>query len=71
MLDGVESGRLSEAFGTGTAVVISPVAQFTYKERTVVLNGGQTGKITRQLYDALTGIQYGRRDDTQGWVETL
>jgi len=71
VLDGVESGRLSEAFGTGTAVVISPVSQFTYKERTVVLNGGQTGKITRQLYDALTGIQYGRRDDPHGWVELI
>jgi len=71
VLDGVESGRISEAFGTGTAVVISPVAQFTYKGRTVMLNGGKTGKITQQLYDALTGIQYGRRDDPHGWVETL
>ena len=71
VLDGVENGRITEAFGTGTAVVISPVAQFTYKGRTVVLNEGETGTITQKLYDTLTGIQYGRRDDPHGWVEVL
>ena len=71
VLDGVENGRITEAFGTGTAVVISPVAQFTYKGRTVVLNDGQTGTITQKLYDTLSGIQYGRRDDPHGWVEIL
>ncbi|PLX80651.1 MAG: branched chain amino acid aminotransferase [Desulfuromonas sp.] len=71
VLDGVESGRLKEAFGAGTAVVISPVAQFTYKDRTVVLNGGQTGELTQKLYDTLTGIQYGKLDDPYGWVEQL
>ena len=71
VLDGVESGRLTEAFGAGTAVVISPVAEFTYQERTVVLNGGQTGELTQKLYDTLTGIQYGRIEDTHGWVEVL
>jgi len=71
VLDGVESGRITEAFGTGTAVVISPVGQFTYKERTVVLNDGQTGTITQKLYDTLTGIQYGRLSDPHGWVEII
>lgn len=66
---GVESGRLSEAFGTGTAVVVSPVGQFTYRDRTVVLGDGKTtGSLTRQLYDNLTGIQYGRLPDKYGWV---
>jgi branched-chain amino acid aminotransferase len=71
VLDGIESGRLTEAFGAGTAVVISPVAEFTYRERTVVLNGGETGVLTQKLYDTLTGIQYGRLEDTHGWVEVL
>jgi branched-chain amino acid aminotransferase len=66
---GIESGRLTEAFGTGTAVVVSPVGQFTYREKTVVLGDGKTtGKITRKLYDTLTGIQYGRIADPEGWV---
>jgi branched-chain amino acid aminotransferase len=69
---GVESGRLSEAFGTGTAVVISPVGQFTYQERTATLGDGKTtGDVTRKLYDTLSGIQYGRVPDPHGWVDLL
>jgi branched-chain amino acid aminotransferase len=69
---GVESGRITEAFGTGTAVVISPVGQFTYQGRTVVIGDGKTtGKVTQELYDTLTGIQYGRLPDPHGWVELL
>lgn len=71
VLDGVVNGRLTEAFGTGTAVVISPVAQFTYQNRTVHLSNGKTGELTQKLYDQLTGIQYGRIADTHGWVEIL
>jgi branched-chain amino acid aminotransferase len=69
---GIESGRLTEAFGTGTAVVVSPIGQFTYQGKTVVLGDGQTtGEVTRKLYDTLTGIQYGRLEDKYGWVELL
>jgi branched-chain amino acid aminotransferase len=72
IFEGVESGRITEAFGTGTAVVISPVGQFTYQGRTVVLGDGKTtGGITQELYDTLTGIQYGRLPDTHGWVDLL
>jgi len=69
IFDGIASGRLSEAFGTGTAVVVSPIGQFSYANRTVKIGDGQTtGKITKQLYDTLTGIQYGRLADPHGWV---
>ncbi|PLX77516.1 MAG: branched chain amino acid aminotransferase [Desulfuromonas sp.] len=72
IFEGVESGRLSEAFGTGTAVVISPVGQFTYQDKTVVIGDGKTtGPLTQRLYDTLTGIQYGRQPDVHGWVELL
>jgi branched-chain amino acid aminotransferase len=69
---GVESGRLTEAFGTGTAVVVSPVGQFTYRNRTATIGDGKTtGEVTRRLYDTLTGIQYGRLDDPHAWVTSL
>ena len=72
IFDGAESGRITEAFGTGTAVVISPVGQFTYQDRTVVLGDGiTTGKVTQKLYDTLTGIQYGQLPDPHGWIELL
>jgi branched-chain amino acid aminotransferase len=71
IFEGAETGRLQEAFGTGTAAVVSPVGQFTYGDRTVTIQGGQAGKLTLKLYDTLTGIQYGRIPDPHGWVELL
>jgi branched-chain amino acid aminotransferase len=71
VLDGAESGRLTEAFGAGTAVVISPVGEFCYKDRCVIVGDGQTGELTQKLYDELTGIQYGRLADMHGWVDMI
>jgi branched-chain amino acid aminotransferase len=71
ILQGAADGRLQEAFGTGTAAVVSPVGQFTFRERTVTLGNGQIGELTQKLYNTLTGIQYGRIADTRGWVEMV
>ncbi|WP_320056095.1 branched-chain amino acid aminotransferase [Desulfuromonas thiophila] len=71
VLDGAENGRLQEAFGTGTAAVVSPVGELTYRDRTVRLGQGQAGKLTMELYDRLTGIQYGRLPDLHNWIELL
>ena len=71
VMEGAVNGRLQEAFGTGTACVVSPVGQFTYKGRTVQLGNGQMGELTAKLYDSLTGIQYGRLADKHHWVEIL
>jgi len=71
ILDGAANGRLAEAFGTGTAAVVSPVGQFTFRDRTVTLGGGNAGKLTLKLYETLTGIQYGRLPDPHGWVELV
>ena len=63
-----EEGKLNECFGTGTAAVISPVGQLTYKGRDMIVNGGKMGEITTKLYDAITGIQSGKYEDKFGWV---
>ncbi|MBE0504348.1 MAG: branched-chain amino acid aminotransferase [Desulfuromonadales bacterium] len=70
ILDGVSSGRLTEAFGTGTAAVVSPVGQFTYRDRTVTFGDGKSiGALTMKLYQTLTGIQTGKVADQHGWNE--
>ena len=51
-------GTLEEAFGTGTAAVISPVGEFVYKDDKVTVNDFKTGELTQKLYDYLTGIQW-------------
>ena len=63
-----KSGRLKEAFGTGTAAVISPVGQITYKGEDHVVAGGTMGELSQRLYDEIVSIQYGDKPDTRGWV---
>ena len=66
-----EDGRLKEAFGTGTAAVISPIGQLRVRGADIVLNDMKTGELSRRLYDTLTGIQRGTLEDSFGWVQTL
>lgn len=61
-------GRLEEVFGTGTAAVISPVGELRYEGEVAKINGGKIGEVTQRLYDTMTGIQWGKRPDTLGWV---
>ncbi len=71
VMEGAKNGRLAEAFGTGTAVVISPVGSFCYKDSCVQLGDGRPGKLTMELYNKLTAIQYGKEVDDHHWVTIL
>lgn len=66
-----KSGKLTEAFGTGTAAVISPVGVLALRDEKVTLGDGGIGVISQKLYDTLTGIQYGRLEDRNGWILKL
>jgi branched-chain amino acid aminotransferase len=63
-----DDGTLREAWGTGTAAVISPVGELSYKGQRIVINGGRIGEVTQRLYDAIVGIQYGTAPDPRGWM---
>lgn len=67
VIDGAKSGKLTEAFGTGTAAVISPVGQITYKGEDHIVAGGKMGEISQRLYDEIVAIQYSEKDDPYGW----
>ena len=66
-----KEGRLEEAFGTGTAAVISPVGELNFKGEIMVINDFKTGELTQKLYDTLTGIQWGDVADTYGWTREV
>lgn len=68
VVDASRSGALQEAFGTGTAAVVSPIGEFCYKDEIIPVGDGE---LAREFYDILTGIQYGRRDDPFGWTEKV
>lgn len=55
-----KEGRLLEAFGAGTAVVISPVRSIVYKDSEIqVPTGDQAGPVAARLWKTLYDIQYG------------
>ncbi len=68
VIEAAENDRLKEAFGTGTAAVISPVGQVTYKGKDYVVAGGKMGELSQRLYDEIVGIQYGEKKDPYGWT---
>ena len=71
LFDAAKSGRLEEAWGTGTAAVVSPIGWLNYKDSEYTVNGGKIGEVTQWLYDTLTGIQWGRIPDTHGWIHKV
>jgi branched-chain amino acid aminotransferase len=66
--DAHSNGSLKEAFGTGTAAVISPVGLLHYKGKDLIINDMKIGPVAQKLYDTITGIQYGEIEDTRGWI---
>ncbi len=71
LISAMESGRLEEAWGCGTAAVVSPIGRLAYGDKEYVIGGGEIGEVTQRLYDILTGIQWGKLKDTFGWVYPL
>jgi branched-chain amino acid aminotransferase len=71
VIGAAKNGRLKEAFGTGTAAVISPVGQITYRGEDHVVAGGKMGELSQKLYDEIVAIQYGEKTDPHGWVERI
>lgn len=68
VIDAYHAGKLNEAFGTGTAAVVSPIGLLDTGDVQMTINHGEIGEIAQKLYDMLTGIQWGRRPDTFGWT---
>ncbi|MBC7420740.1 MAG: branched-chain amino acid aminotransferase [Bdellovibrio sp.] len=72
VLEASKNGKLKEAFGTGTAAVISPIGELATESWKINLtNNGQQGELSKKIYDELTGVQYGRREDKLGWLQPL
>jgi branched-chain amino acid aminotransferase len=67
----IESGKITECFGCGTAAVISPVGVLSYKGIDHQVHNNTAGPVSKHLYDQLTGIQYGQVEDPFGWVESV
>lgn len=65
IIEGVESGAVTEAFACGTAATVTPIATIGYNGQSFGLKGnGTVGKtLGKQLYD----IKYGLAPDNFNW----
>ncbi|MBE6968335.1 MAG: branched-chain amino acid aminotransferase [Ruminococcaceae bacterium] len=68
LIEAAQNGTLEEAWGCGTAAVVSPVGVLSYKGVDYEIGGGKIGETSQELYDKLTGIQWGRAEDKFGWI---
>ncbi len=68
IVEAYKTGKLEEAWGTGTAAVISPIGELKYGDLVMPVNNGEIGEVSQMLYDTLTGIQWGKIEDTMNWT---
>ena len=56
-----------EVGACGTAVIITPIGRIAHQGKDFCY-GNEIGPVLRQLYDMVTGIQYGEQPDEFGWM---
>lgn len=71
LLEGIRSGEVAEVFACGTAAVITPIGRLKGIDFDVTVGDGAAGPVTTELYETITDIQYGRREDAHGWMHRL
>ncbi|MEA4894826.1 MAG: branched-chain amino acid aminotransferase [Oscillospiraceae bacterium] len=67
LIKAAEDGTLEEAWGTGTAAVVSPIGEICFEGVKHEVCGNKIGAVTQKLYDTLTSIQWGKAEDKFGW----
>ena len=68
LAEAMANGTLEEAWGCGTAAVISPIGLLRYEGKDYIINNNEIGKMSQMLYNELTSIQWGKTADPYGWV---
>lgn len=68
ILEGAKSGQLKEAFGSGTAAVVTPIGELVSENFNLKINDGATGPVAQGLYKELAAIQRGLKPDTHRWM---
>ena len=71
VFDAHKNGILKEVFGAGTAAVISPVGHINHQGESITLDRDKIGPFAKKMFDAITGIQYGKVEDKYGWTHPV
>jgi branched-chain amino acid aminotransferase len=68
----VRDGSITEVFACGTAAVVTPVGELRWAGGSAPSTAGdEGGEVTRSIRSALLDVQYGRAEDTHGWLTRL
>ena len=67
VIEGIESGRLTEAFAAGTAAAVTQVGIMGYKGKDYVLPDASQRTVSNSISSKLNAIKYGLAPDTFGW----
>jgi branched-chain amino acid aminotransferase len=69
--DGVASGDIVEIFACGTAAVVTPVGTLKWEDGETAAPTTEAGELTSKIREALVDIQFGRAEDTFGWMHKV
>ncbi|PAU75119.1 branched-chain amino acid aminotransferase [Halomonas salipaludis] len=68
--DGAASGEITEVFACGTAAVITPVGELVGEDERIRCQPSDN-PVAKQIRRTLLDLQYGRAEDTHGWLTRL
>ena len=68
---GLENGDIVEVFACGTAAVVTPIGRFGSDDFELTVGDGEPGAITMSIRSRLMDVQYGRAEDTHGWMRRI
>lgn len=67
VIEGAKNGKLTDAFGAGTAATIAPVGSITHEGEEYFLSDPKTREFSNKILSTLDAIRYGNAPDTHGW----
>ena len=68
VISGIANGMVTEIFGAGTAVVVSPFSAIGYNGDDYTLPAITEESVSSKLKNALNNVRTGKVEDTFGWV---
>ncbi|MDN4166911.1 branched-chain amino acid aminotransferase [Cytophagales bacterium LB-30] len=71
VVEAIKNGTLKEAFGTGTAATIAPIALLNHDGVDYTLPAIETREFSNKILKTLNDIRYGIAPDTHNWITKL
>ncbi|ATP58593.1 branched chain amino acid aminotransferase [Pedobacter ginsengisoli] len=67
VIEGIENGRLTDAFAAGTAATVTPIGEIGYQGKVYTLTDPSTRTVSAGIAKTLNDIRYGLVPDEFGW----